>query len=107
MLPQNFRARHKKLLLVALFFSLIGDVLLDYKAGGMDSFALGMVSFAIAQITYVITFGFEPLKPIIGAIFYLVGGSSKRLNYYTQCLSLTNSGFIPLSIFFFSYHDGL
>ncbi|XP_070508079.1 lysoplasmalogenase TMEM86A [Chironomus tepperi] len=67
--------RHKRFLLSALFFSLIGDIMLDYKAGGEDAFAIGMGSFAVAQIIYVISFGFKPLRLIIGLAFYAVGGS--------------------------------
>jgi len=63
--------------LSALFFSLIGDILLDYKAGGENAFAIGMASFAVAQTIYVISFGFKPLRPIIGLAFYAVGGSGK------------------------------
>lgn len=73
------QTRHKKLLLGALFFSLVGDILLDYKAGGMDSFAIGMLSFAIAQIIYIITFGFDPLKPLIGLLLYIIGGCTIAL----------------------------
>lgn len=61
----------------ALFFSLIGDILLDYKAGGEDAFALGMASFAVTQMIYIRTFGFEPLKPFIGLFVYILGGSGK------------------------------
>lgn len=50
---------------------------MDYKAGGENAFAIGMASFAVAQIIYVISFGFKPLRPIIGLAFYAVGGSGK------------------------------
>ncbi|CAG9809048.1 unnamed protein product [Chironomus riparius] len=69
------QVRHKRFLLTGLFFSLIGDIMLDYKAGGENAFAIGMASFAVAQIIYVISFGFKPLRPIIGLGFYAIGGS--------------------------------
>ncbi|XP_026474195.1 lysoplasmalogenase-like protein TMEM86A [Ctenocephalides felis] len=60
---------NKNKLALALVFSSIGDAFLVWK----EFFPHGMAAFGVAQVIYFTTFGFKPLKPVLGAIWYLVG----------------------------------
>jgi uncharacterized membrane protein YhhN len=46
----------KKLITVALFFSLLGDVLLMFESSDKNFFLFGLVAFLIAHVFYIISF---------------------------------------------------
>uniref|UniRef100_A0A6M2DYC7 lysoplasmalogenase n=1 Tax=Xenopsylla cheopis TaxID=163159 RepID=A0A6M2DYC7_XENCH len=60
---------YKNKLALALVFSSVGDAFLVWK----EFFPHGMAAFGMAQLIYFTTFGFQPLRPMLGAIFYLMG----------------------------------
>lgn len=64
--------RSRQYLLIGLIFSSIGDILLNH-----DLFPEGMGAFAVAQAFYIASFGFKPLKPIIGIVLYCVGAAGE------------------------------
>lgn len=64
-------------LALALVFSSVGDAFLVWK----EFFPHGMAAFGVAQVIYFTTFGFKPLKPVLGAIWYLVGTACKSSEY--------------------------
>uniref|UniRef100_A0A336LFI4 lysoplasmalogenase n=1 Tax=Culicoides sonorensis TaxID=179676 RepID=A0A336LFI4_CULSO len=70
--------RSRQFLLIGLIFSSIGDILLN-----IDFFPEGMGAFAVAQIFYISSFGFKPLKPLIGVVLYCIGAAGVSLFYQT------------------------
>lgn len=59
--------------MIGLIFSSIGDILLNHEL-----FPEGMGAFAVAQIFYISSFGFKPLKPIIGVVLYGIGAAGNH-----------------------------
>jgi len=68
--------RSRQFLLTGLIFSSIGDILLN-----IDLFPHGMGAFAVAQVFYISSFGFKPLKPMIGIGLYTVGAICVSIFY--------------------------
>ncbi|XP_050101613.1 lysoplasmalogenase-like protein TMEM86A [Anopheles aquasalis] len=60
--------RYKRMILLGLFCSSWGDLLLNYNL-----FEAGMGAFGVAQICYVNAFGFQPLRPAVGVVLYAGG----------------------------------
>lgn len=79
----------RQYLMIGLFFSSIGDILLNHEL-----FPHGMGVFGIAQAFYIASFGFKPCKPMIGIVLYCIGVAGKNLfqlficKYKRNCLFL-------------------
>lgn len=85
----------KKWILLALFFSWAGDVLLLFQAGNADYFLAGLVSFLFAHIFYIIFFhnirARENIRPQLLFLVLLViyyGGLIWWLNPYLGDMKL-------------------
>lgn len=66
--------RYAHFILGGLFFSCVGDVLLNY-----DLVEAGIGGFAIAQIYYMSAFGFYPLRPWVALPVYSFGTATVGL----------------------------
>lgn len=60
--------RYSRLILIGLFFSVLGDIFLVWKSSYFN-FECGLLMFAIAQINYTRAFGLWPFNPYAGSMF--------------------------------------
>jgi uncharacterized membrane protein YhhN len=111
---RSFKSSLKKWVILALFFSWAGDVLLMFESSNANFFIFGLVGFLIAHIFYIVLFdsirvkekfkqSLFPLLPI--AIYYLVlisllqpklGGMQKPVSIYGLVISFMLSFAIDL-----------
>ena len=62
--------KYSRRILVGLIFSCLGDICLVWKK---TYFEVGIGCFAIAQIFYAKAFGWRPIRPYFGLVFFLLG----------------------------------
>lgn len=76
---KHLEAKTRTIMLVALVFSLIGDVLLMFDHVSMNYFLAGLISFLVAHIMYIIVFlqkknAFKkPVPLIVVLLIYVLG----------------------------------
>jgi len=102
---RNFRLtkefRFHQFILLGLVFSCAGDAFLDYRSG--ELFVFGMIAFAFAQISYVSAFGWQPLRLLIGILFYVFGAAGELM--MQKWLPLIAVPFAVVSLMFKNLED--
>lgn len=88
----------KKLLLSALLFSWIGDIILMFADKAELYFILGLVSFLLSHVLYIVLFSTQPKSALKGnsAAFYL--GAILILGYFFGMVGLLFPKLGPLKI---------
>lgn len=88
----------KKLLLSALLFSWIGDIILMFVDKAEIYFILGLVSFLLSHILYIILFSRQPKSAIKGNPLALYPGAILILGYFFGMVGLLFPKLGPLQI---------
>ena len=88
----------KKLLLSALLFSWIGDIILMFVDKAEIYFILGLVSFLLSHILYIILFSRQPKSAIKGNPLALYLGAILILGYFFGMVGLLFPKLGPLQI---------
>jgi uncharacterized membrane protein YhhN len=88
----------KKLLLSALFFSWIGDIILMFADKAEIYFILGLVSFLLSHILYIVLFSRQPKTAIKGNSVALYLGAILILGYFFGMVGLLFPKLGPLQI---------
>jgi len=69
---RNIRSRLKKWIILTLFFSWLGDVLLMFHQEDSLFFLLGLSSFLVAHVFYILFFHFVRIKEMVRGKWYLL-----------------------------------
>ena len=88
----------KKLLLSALLFSWIGDIILMFADKAEIYFILGLVSFLLSHILYIILFSRQPKSALKGTSVALYLGAILILGYFFGMVGLLFPKLGPLQI---------